>query len=256
VIRLVAPQDIPELLSAAPNSGLGTKALGPLLSYGTDYPFATTWVQMEDEKQISAVLSCFYGAMTAAAFSTLSAEQRREILSFADAAGCRSFTADAALFDREPDGLVLRRSSGGVPMQETPAVCFAEEPRSLKPVFSLLAPQNVSYDEWVVDISHRIRHGTMCVAVLPAADGAALATASALTVLPDSYLLGAVQTRPDWRGKGLAKQCISAVMKKMEARTGYLMCRDELKDFYRPLGFQPDGTFSQQIRISGERSTD
>ncbi|MGN0684153.1 MAG: GNAT family N-acetyltransferase [Oscillospiraceae bacterium] len=87
------------------------------------------------------------------------------------------------------------------------------------------------FEPWLLDMSHRIRHGVSEVRRLEK------------TVLVVQYasdnevLLSQIATHPDYQRKGGAKRLISAVCADYPDSSIYVICEDCLVDFYKSIGF-------------------
>ena len=109
-----------------------------------------------------------------------------------------------------------------------------------------------SFDEFYVDISHRVRHGCACASIVYDKDGKPVSCAVAPFVCNDGAVISAVCTDNNSRGKGYATQAVSALLRHLQdCRIDgiYLQTEDDsLLDFYYPLGFNVSGVW-QEIRF-------
>lgn len=102
------------------------------------------------------------------------------------------------------------------------------------------------------EVRERIERPNACFLVIDAADGAqgagALAGAVFVEVLGDRGYFGMLSVDPDWQGRGLARQLISAAeAHAMAARCGVMDIdvidlRTELPAFYTLFGYEPAGS--------------
>lgn len=109
-----------------------------------------------------------------------------------------------------------------------------------------------SFDEFYVDISHRVRHGCACTSIVYDKDSKPVSCAVAPFVCNDGAVISAVCTDKNSRGKGCATQAVSALVTHLQAYgtfNMYLQTEDDsLLDFYCPLGFTVSGIW-QEIRF-------
>ena len=87
------------------------------------------------------------------------------------------------------------------------------------------------FEPWLLDMSHRIRHGVSEVRRLEK---------SVLVVQYSSsgeVLLSQIATHPDYQRHGGAKRLISAVCADYPDSSIYVICEDCLVDFYKSIGF-------------------
>lgn len=93
----------------------------------------------------------------------------------------------------------------------------------------------IQYEPWYLDMSHRIRHGVSRCVILGG---------SALTVQHDingEALLSQVAALPQCRGKGVTKRLICAVCHELSPSEIFVLCEEELTEFYRKCGFEACG---------------
>lgn len=100
-------------------------------------------------------------------------------------------------------------------------------------VFSILSSSfELDYSRWYTDMSHRIRHG---VAKARCLDNSALIVQHDLN---GEALLSQIATLPEHRGKGNASRLILAVCKELSGSDVFVICDDDLLNFYSKLGFE------------------
>lgn len=104
------------------------------------------------------------------------------------------------------------------------------------------------FDEWYVDISHRVRHG---ISELYLSGG---------TTVTKSFEVGGfvfishIATERDARGKGSARRLLYRLAEKFEGegKTAYLFALDRRKSFYEAIGFKPAAE-DIYYQLQGER---
>lgn len=89
-----------------------------------------------------------------------------------------------------------------------------------------------NYEQWYLDMSHRIRHG---ISQFYGFNGAVLAVQHNLC---GEALLSQIATIPEQRGKGNASRLISSVCQKFCDSKVFLLCEDKNVGFYERLGFK------------------
>lgn len=87
------------------------------------------------------------------------------------------------------------------------------------------------FEPWYLDMSHRIRHGVSEVRRL---ENSVLVIQYASD---NEVLLSQIATHPDYQRQGMAKRLISAVCADYTDSSIYVICEDELVDFYNSIGF-------------------
>lgn len=256
-----------ELVTFCSAGLLGVKAIGPLLSYGTDYDFVRSWEQRDNSGTLLSFLSSFYGDLVVYSSADLSEEAVSELREFLQVISWNTLTAVPELTGTPRTGCLMKLDQGreccAVPTTEPVQV---RENCELRTFYDLLARNNpgyfpADYPDWLVDFSHRIRHGT-AFSVLLEHDGRFVSTAAALSVTGPAVFLGAVSTNPECRGKHYANTCIQYLADRYADRTVYLMCMPEKQTFYEKTGMKKAGEFSvvqrkefEDIRVDTDRKS-
>lgn len=95
----------------------------------------------------------------------------------------------------------------------------------------------LSYDDWYVDISHRIRHG---ISKLYLYDGT---TATQQFNINGFIFLSHIATEKSQRGRGTARRLLWMLGAEAEKRGEniYLFALDHRRSFYETIGFEPVG---------------
>lgn len=232
-------------------SCLGVKAIGPLLSYGTDYPFATSWVQQNEVGRLTAFCSKFYGTVTVYPAESASVTDKEELFSFLQMIGYQTLISTPEITGTKETGCLMKLEKGEdcIAKESAESVSFSEN-ENLAEFYTLLQKNNPGYlgrdyEAWLVDFSHRIRHQT-ARSVLLMANQSACATAAALVVTQPAVFLGAISTNADCRGKHYASSNIRRLCNAYADRTIYLMCKPEKQCFYEKLGMIRVGTYAEK----------
>ncbi len=231
-----------EIVDFCTSSCVGVKAITPLIAYGTGYDFAKVWVQRESDDEtspVAAFISSFYGDVVVCAAHTA---DRAELEMFLQTIGYAGLVSNIPLYDMPIDGHVMCLERGNTcSATVSKDITHITENGSLKEFYELLSknyPDNVfsRYEDWLVDLSHRVRHGVTETAVLEC-DGEKVATASALSITDRAVLLGAISVNPDKRGKHFAHTLVKYFADKFANRTVYIMCKPDKVGLYEKAGF-------------------
>lgn len=243
MIRLIentTKEELEKLTAFAETDCLGVRALGPLLAYGTGYDFLDAWVQETDE--ITAFITRFYGAVTVCAGE---GADRDEIEEFLAVLGVSDFTAN---FEKGRKN-VMKLERGGDCKALPVTNCNCIENSNYKAFYDIISECHDDYDaarfeDWYVDMSHRVRHGTADIFLLACADAEGtnsfVSAAAALSVTPHCVFLSAISTLPQYRGRHFAHTLIRSVCGKYADRTVYLLCDDDKVPFYEKAGFHKE----------------
>lgn len=128
---------------------------------------------------------------------------------------------------------LMRFDGRGIP-------CETEHNPPLSEIYEILKSAfDIDFESWYVDMSHRIRHGISAARRLGD---------SVLVIqhnLNDEALLSQIATAPRSRNKGNATRLIRAVCAELSPSSVFVLCRDDLAEFYAKLGFLQSGRYCQ-----------
>lgn len=242
-------EKLSELVDFCADGLLGVKAIGPLLSYGTGYSFVQSFEQRDEDENLTAFLSVSYGDLVIYTADPMDSALRTELLDFLKVISWQTLTGDAKFFQETPTGMQMEFPKGSdciaVPSKEP--LRFVEN-TEFRAYYDLLAENNpgyfpAPYPDWLVDFSHRVRHGT-ARSLLLEADGKFVSTAGALSITEPAVFIGAISTNPDCRGRHFAHTGVKFFADAYPERRIYLMCMPEKQRFYEKAGMQKVGEFT------------
>lgn len=249
LLEEITRDNLNEIVNFCETGCLGVRSMGSLLSYGIEYDFATFWEQRDYSGNLTAFISKVYG--NTAVYASEGAEID-EIKEFLRVIGYTSLISDKRITGDQPGGYIMVLDHG---MQckakptELPHKFIQND--NLKSFFDAINVNIPSlmpsvYEEWLVDVSHRIRYKTAVTLIATAPDDPNIvySTASALAITPACALLGAISTNEEYRGKHFAYSCIENLCNKFFDKKIYLMCKPDKVDFYEGAGFRVDGEFA------------
>lgn len=122
-------------------------------------------------------------------------------------------------------------------------LCETEHNSSLSEVYETLKLAfDIEFEPWYLDMSHRIRHGITSVRRL---ENSVLAIQHNLN---GEALLSQIVTVPQGRNKGNAARLIRAVCAELYPSAVFVLCHDELTEFYKRVGFLQDGIYLQLLK--------
>ncbi len=102
----------------------------------------------------------------------------------------------------------------------------------LQGFYSVLSTSfQIDFEPWYLDMSHRVRHG---VVQLRRLEQSVLAIQHNLN---GEALLSQIATAPEYRGSGYASELISSVCEELRCSRIFVLCEDDLSDFYKRIGF-------------------
>ena len=248
MIRYVTGETLPALLKFCRGDPFGCKIASLARAYGLETPFAGFWLQTE-ENTITAALSRLEDAAVLFAPGQADWEEWESFLSTlgVSAVQCRAELPLFADWERG-QGIIMKLCA--------PLRAEREEEPALADVYHLLASCDgpgfhpPPFDQFYVDMSHRVRHKT--ARVRGVWEGETL-VACAMTVAETEAdaLLGAVAAHPAKRRSGYGGRAVRALCAELlQENKEIFLFRSETENqaFYERLGFSFCGRWSELAR--------
>lgn len=233
-IEELTDEKLDTIIRFAESDCLGVRSLGPILAYGTKYDFLRIWLGENSNGKVTALITKFYGAVTAVASEDADIEELDEFLEVIGYSGlCLNY--------RSGDKYVMKLEKGKDCIAKTLNTCNLIVNSNYRDFYGIISECHKDYsldsfDEWFVDISHRVRHKTADTFML-SVDDKFVSTVAALSVTEKSVFITAVSTLPNYRGKHYAHSLIKAVCEKYSDKSIYLFCVEDKVPFYEKAGF-------------------
>ena len=101
------------------------------------------------------------------------------------------------------------------------------------------------YDVWYADVSHRLRHGVCRIAGVTE-QGQAVSCAMTVAETETAWVIGAVATHPDFRGRGYASAAVRSLVAEGQAQGKRVLIspkNEAARALYERLGFAARGTW-------------
>lgn len=252
LIETVTPETLQEYEQFCEQSCIGVKAIGPLLSYGTQFSFALSFEQRREDGTLISFLSKYYGTLTVYVSALAEESEKEEMRAFLPVLGYAFLVTTPDISKCDPTGPIMMFPKGRDcrATATTDAVEYISND-CLKDFYRLLNQNNPGYipeqyNDWLVDFSHRIRHGT-ARSILLKAGPEFCSTAAALVITKQTAFLGAVSTNENCRGKHYAYSCLRFLAEQYGSRRLYLLCMPEKQAFYEKAGMVKCGEYSQIV---------
>lgn len=123
----------------------------------------------------------------------------------------------------------------------------APSPREAYPLLQAVFGDRLPpFEDWYVDVSHRLRHG--CCRTMGVYEAGELAAVAMTTAeCPQAALIGGVATRPKSRGRGYAHRCVMALAAALqqEDKAVWLSPKNvRAQTLYTRWGFVPAGEWA------------
>lgn len=224
----------------------GTRIAAYMATYGTAYPFALFYLQESDDKVTAAVCK-IDGAMTLCCASDADFE---ELIAFVNAIGFNTLMCTSAVCDKlyiKPQKVGYIVEFIGTPNTADFQDIILSSDTQLSDVYDVL--NSSAFDgltekgPWLADVSLRVKKGTAKVKVVKQA-AMPVACAMVLFETCQAVLIGAVATKPAFRGNGYAGVLVTALALAASAsnkRAELLCAQSSILDFYKGLGFIQTG---------------
>lgn len=225
-----------------------------LRTYAGTGGFADFYIH-ENSNVPAALVSTVDKAVTVFCLETADFDELGSFLAFL---GFRSILCETAFCERlgiKPDktGLLLKLRAA-VAQTKTPAAARQAARFELDSVFGVLAAAGLVRPEekgpWLADVTARHNSGS-AAAYAAFEDGKAVSCAMILHTSSRAAVIGAVATRPEYRGRGLATAlvCVASKQAALRGRSVYLLCEGAaMQEFYGGCGFAPYGSWSSAER--------
>lgn len=238
MIRFVEGKALEErFFTLCAGTAFGCKLGAIARAYGFQRPFARFWVGEQTAYcLLDGVLAAAGEAAEEESGEFAAALRPAEIFcpqSFAGAFGLTSQAAGPVLV-RQGEG---PKAGGG---NLVPAW------RELEEMHRLLgyAGMGGAFQEFYLDISHRLRHGA-AYGVVRYREGRLAGCGLAPAVTEEEALLSALAVEPEFRKQGLGREIVEEICRAMGERRVYVLRADgENEGFYEKLGFQPCGRWT------------
>lgn len=201
--------------------------------------------QLDEDCNVTAVILCFNGEIN---ISLNSKADKDEIRDFLCAVGFFSVLSNVGLFEKINSGVSMKytgkekpHSNAKLLTSEDVAKCFD----LIKGNFDI----DISFDEWFVDMSHKIRHDKAVASYI--GDEKILSLALGMYKTDFSVLITSVCTDKSNRNNGFASDCINKLINLFlcdNIREIFVFCEEKLVSFYENLEFEIDGSWHEYVR--------
>ncbi len=235
MIRLVEKNN-KDFSSFCDRDVFGTRIKAYYNCYSTDYDFVKFWVQIENEKIISAI-SRVDGDVTISSLG----ENTDELKEFLNVVGFSTIQCEKKIAEKmnaveQLCGYVVEYVGNDYKPKEIPL----KQNFELKEIYNIISTAKLvgvgDYLPWLSDVTFR-RNRNVTEAIL-SKDGEGCAMVLFRT--DKASLLGGVATQPECRGKGIAGALVTYLAKN-ELQNGNrveLLCKhDSIVEFYKSIGF-------------------
>lgn len=217
----------------------GTRIKAYYNCYSTDYDFVKFWAQYDESGKITAAISRVDGDATLC----VDGADFEELSEFLNIVGYRTVQCEKDIARKLTDspfdwGYVVRCEKTGIYDKAEIKKVF-----ELKEIYDIIKPENLTgvgdYLPWLSDTKFRVDRGT-AEGRISVCDGENAGCAMVLFRTDRAALLGAVATKPQFRGRGLARSLVLGLAEKelSDGRRVELLCKSgSIVEFYKSIGF-------------------
>ena len=207
-------------------------------SYGGYSGLIELWLQYDDSGNVCSSVIKYAGDMTV----VLSVRSdKAELRDFLQAAGAGSAVSEDEIFPDSGYGIIMRRKKSNFCSDDAAVSDLSADPKDAYSVMESCRGRGFdvpAYEDFLLDLSHRLRHGTArCCLIYENGDPAAFAMTSALS--STQAVIGSVCTAPQYRRQGFGSRCVDLLCSVLGGREIFIVrSPGENEEFYRSLGFE------------------
>ncbi|MCQ2514629.1 MAG: GNAT family N-acetyltransferase [Ruminococcus sp.] len=243
--------NLAEILSDFDANPFVCRIISLYMSYKPEYPFVDYWVVYNNDNKICGAI-----ARNGSAFIVFADDLSciDEVSQFMRVAGAESIICDGdislKLYDfTEKTGFIMKMDKQSKVLPENFEIIKPE----LKETFKLIMKCSDDgfkapvFEDFYVDVNHRIRHNTMRMVGIRT-DNQLVSVGMTVAESKNSAVIGAVASNPNYRKLGYGSKIVSCLADELmkEGKTVYLH-RDLKRNahFYESLGFSDIGSWKE-----------
>ena len=203
------------------------------------------WIQYDQNNYPTAVIIKYGSDITLSFGENADIDEIREFIALV---GASSVLSRIKLFDGSESGIIMRLAGKKTDNRRNnnPDVDFSPDLSAVHKLLRVCSGKGFqcpSYEDFILDTSHKLRHGCAeCCAVMSGDELLSYAMTAAMT--DKSAIIGAVCTRPEYRGNGYGSVCVTYLIDRLGNKEIFIMReREENESFYKKLGFENCGEF-------------
>lgn len=225
-----------------PNDSALVKIKSLMGAYGCSYAFLSFWFQKSAIGQITAAICRFESSVIISATNDADFE---ELLQFVNVIAygeifCKRDLCSKLNLNVLYDCDELRFARNSAVQGDSNNIGFTEVYEILKSGSDgriELPP----YDDWYVDFSHRLRHGSARICAVESCSVAITAYET-----DKAAIISGVATKPECRGLGHAKAVVLGICQMLQAdgKVPIVLVVGNMADYYRKLGFKKTSEFA------------
>ena len=207
-----------------------------LKAYSTEYNFALFYKQIDENENITAIISRLDNDYTVCHYDNFN---QKELDDFFKTLGFNSILCDEDLklsFSYDY-GITMATNKK---IEKTINYAEIDEYPKLMDLFNLEDYSSADFESWYVDVSHRIRHGA-AKAVTLNINGEIISSGIFSSIYNNDAILTAVSTQSEFRRMGYASALVSAMVCDIKGKVYLMRDKNKNEEFYKKLGFENIG---------------
>lgn len=232
MIRLA--EDLKTLSAPCGNSPFGCQIWSKAQAYGFDKIFAQFWTDGKAAYGKTDGSMCIAGEIA----------DFEETRAFLSAVGVNEVVCSAE--NAEKLGLNITESGVVLQKEQHNEIVLPPEEISPREIYTVLKANNMAgeFEPFYLDLSHRMRHGTVrCAGITQ--DGKTVAVAAAV-LGEHASLISAVAVLPELHRRGHGREVVNLIEHMLPSGTVYVLReKDKNEAFYSTLGYMPCGVWAQ-----------
>lgn len=207
-----------------------------LKAYSTNYNFALFYKQLDDNGNITSIISRLDNDYTVCHnddFDLIELEDFFTRLGFNSVLG----DDELALSFSYDYGIVMRTNKK---VEKIINYATIDEYPKLMDLFNLEDYSTADFESWYVDVSHRIRHSCAKAVTLNVNDEI-VSSGIFSSIYNDDAILTSVSTVPEFRRMGYGSALVSAMICDIKGKVYLMRDKNKNEEFYKKLGFENMG---------------
>ena len=217
-----------------------------LESFGLRFDFARFYLQLDDSETAVSAIVKYYSDVTVVLTEKSRLSEIEEFIGFL---GCAGLFSRPPLCSAEDIGVVMKRRRSlsaektyvsCIPVGKERTLSFSPPLRDVWCLLDSCREDGLDvpdYEDFLPDMSHKLRHGTALCAGVFSGDQL-LACAMTVAQSEECAVIGGVAVRRDSRRQGLGRACIEALCSRLGERNVYIIRQHgRNREFYEALGF-------------------
>ncbi|MCM1285630.1 MAG: GNAT family N-acetyltransferase [Acetobacter sp.] len=207
-----------------------------LMAYDTKYDFARFYCQYDNNFNVTAIISKLDGDYTVSHNNNCDFSEIEEfirVLGYTSVLSDDKFVYNGSF----EEGIIMScNKKAEIPLEN----CSIDEYPKLMDLFNLDDYEEADFENWYVDVNHRIRHNC-AKAYSVNVKNEIVSSAMLSSIYNDSAILSSVKTYPEFRRMGYASKLVNYMLNDVKGTVYLMRNQNKNEEFYSKLGFKNIG---------------